>query len=66
MMSKFKSSSKSIDLEGILSMQVEMGVNFIHICDLIQGVVVLQFLAMKTIIQKPIAIAPREIIFTPY
>jgi hypothetical protein len=30
MMSKFKSSSKSIGLKGILSMQVEMGVNFIQ------------------------------------
>ena len=30
MMSKLKSSSRSIDLEGILSMQQKMGLNFIH------------------------------------
>ena len=52
MMSKLKSSSRSIDLEGILSMQQEIGLNFIHKFDLIQGVVVLQFPAMKKIIQN--------------
>jgi hypothetical protein len=51
-MSKLKSSSRSIDLEGILSMQQKMGLNFIHKFDLIEGVVVLQFPAMKKIIQN--------------
>jgi len=51
-MSKLKSSSRSIDLKGILAMQHEMGMNFIHVCDLIQGVVVIQFPAMKTIIKN--------------
>ena len=52
MMNKFKSSSRSLDLEGILSIQQELGVEFINVCDLIKGVVVLQFPAMKMIIQN--------------
>ena len=52
MMTKFKSASRSIDLNGILSMQHKMGINFVQVCDLIQGVVVIQFPAMKMIIQN--------------
>jgi len=52
-MSKMKSSNRrSIDLDGILSMEQEMGIKFFHECDLIRGVVVIQFPAMKTIIQN--------------
>jgi hypothetical protein len=51
-MSKLKSSSRSIDIDGILSMQKEMGMDFTHVCDLIQGVIVIQFPAMKKIVQN--------------
>jgi hypothetical protein len=33
-------------------MQHEMGINFVQVCNLIQGVVVIQFPAMKMIIQN--------------
>jgi hypothetical protein len=52
LMSKLKeSSSRSIDIDRILSMQKEMGKDFILVCNLIQGVIVIQFPAMKMIVQ---------------
>jgi hypothetical protein len=52
LMKKLKYSSRSIDIDGILSMQKEMGMDFILVCDLIQGVIVIQFPAMKMIVQN--------------
>jgi hypothetical protein len=50
-MSKFNSSTKSTSLEELLLMEDELCINFLHICDLMAGVIVIQFPVMKTIVQ---------------
>ncbi len=50
-MSRFKSCTKTSILEDLLSIQDDLGMNFLHKCDLTEGVIVIQFPTMKNILQ---------------
>jgi hypothetical protein len=51
LMSRFKSCTKTTSLEDLLSIQDDLGMNFLHKCDLTEGIIVIQFPAMKNILQ---------------
>jgi hypothetical protein len=51
LMSRFKSCTKTTSLEDLLSIQDDLGLNFLHKCDLEAGVIVIRYTVMKNILQ---------------
>jgi hypothetical protein len=51
LMSRFKSCTKTTSLEDLLSIQDDLGMIFLHKCNLMEDVIVIQTPAMKNILQ---------------